>query len=123
MGLLVLPLFVFAMSCRHPPQPQPTRTPTPQPTVASTPIEMASPVIGRPYPGTGTIILINRQEGWIEIKHEEIKGLMPAMTMEFWLKKKSLVDNISVGDRVDFTIVEESHGEYVAEIKKVAGRP
>jgi len=30
-----------------------------------------------PYPGTGTIILINRKEGWIEIKHEEIKGLMP----------------------------------------------
>jgi len=39
------------------------------------------------------------------------------MTMEFWLRE------ISGGprqrrDRVDFTIVEETHGEYITEIKK-----
>ena len=68
-------------------------------------------------------MIINRKEGWVEIKHEEIKGLMPAMTMEFWLKNRSLVDKVSVGDRVDFTIVETRKGEYVTKLKKAASVP
>ncbi len=68
-------------------------------------------------------MLINRNEGWVEIKHEEIKGLMPAMTMEFWLKNRSLVDQVSVGDRVDFTVVETRKGEYVTKLKKAASVP
>jgi hypothetical protein len=34
---------------------------------------MPSPVIGRPYPGAGVIMIINRKEGWVEINHEESK--------------------------------------------------
>lgn len=64
------------------------------------------------------IRIINRKEGWIEIDHEEIKGLMPAMQMEFWVKSKSLFDHVKVGDRVDFVIVETEKGEYLTEIKK-----
>ncbi len=116
--LLVIVPAMLSASCRQTSKAPAAATPTPQTAVATNPLEMPSPIVGRPYPGTGTIILINRDEGWIEIKHEEIKGLMPAMTMEFWLKTKSLVDNVRVGDRVDFTIVEESHGEYITEIKK-----
>ena len=52
------------------------------------------------------------------IEHEEIKGLMPAMQMEFWLKSRSLLDNVKVGDRVDFVVVENEKGQYVTEIKK-----
>ena len=90
---------------------------TPSP-VAAKPLEMPSAVVGRPYPGTGIIMIINRKEGWVEIKHNEIKGLMPAMTMEFWLRNRSLVDKVSVGDRVDFTIVETGKGEYITKLKK-----
>jgi len=115
--LIVLPA-LLCVTCRQQNTAPAAATPAAPAAVSRTPIELPSPVIGRPYPGTGTIILINRKEGWIEIKHEEIKGLMPAMTMEFWLKRKSLVDHVSVGDRVDFTIVEETHGEYITEIKK-----
>ena len=81
---------------------------------------MPSPVFDKPYPGTGVIRIINRKEGWVEIKHEEIKGLMPAMQMEFWLKNRSLVDKVSVGDRVDFTIVETHKGEYLTKLKKAS---
>jgi len=75
--------------------------------------------MNKPYPGTGVIVTINRGEGWIEINHEEIKNLMPAMQMEFNVKDKSLLDNVKVGERVNFTIVETQEGEYLTEIRKL----
>jgi Cu/Ag efflux protein CusF len=121
-------------ACRQTPQAEKVVIPSSQPSVsrnsletpspaAAKPLEMPSPVFDKPYPGTGVIMIINRKEGWVEIKHEEIKGLMPAMTMEFWLKNRSLVDKVSVGDRVDFTIVETRKGEYLTKLKKVTTVP
>jgi len=69
------------------------------------------------YPGTGVIVTINRDEGWIEINHEEIKELMPAMQMEFNVKDKSLLDKVKVGQRVDFTIIETKEEEYLVDIR------
>ena len=40
------------------------------------------------------------------------------MQMEFNVKDKRLLDRVSVGDRVDFTIVETPKGEYLVDIKK-----
>ncbi len=76
--------------------------------------------MNKPYPGTGVVVTINRAEGWIEINHEEIKDLMPAMQMEFWVKDKSLLDQAAPGDRVNFTIVETPKGEYLTELKKAS---
>ena len=76
------------------------------------------PVMDKAYAGTGVVVIINRPEGWIELNHEEIKDLMPAMQMEFWVKDKALLDKVKVGDHVDFTIVETSKGEFLTEIKK-----
>jgi Cu/Ag efflux protein CusF len=132
--LLMILTAMLCPACRQQPQAEEPATPTPQPAVSSSPpvtsspvagkpLEMPSPVFDKPYPGTGIVILINRKEGWVEIKHEEIKGLMPAMTMEFWLKNRSLVDQVTVGDRVDFTVVETRKGEYVTKIKKAASIP
>ena len=75
----------------------------------------------KPYPATGIVALINKKEGWIEINHDEIKDLMPAMQMEFWVKNKTLLDKVNVGDRVDFTVVEMKKGEYLTEIKRSSG--
>ena len=75
----------------------------------------------KPYPATGVVALINKKEGWIEINHDEIKDLMPAMQMEFWVKDKSLLDKVVVGNRVDFTVVETKKGEYLTEIKRSSG--
>ena len=75
----------------------------------------------KPYPATGVVALINKKEGWIEINHDEIKDLMPAMQMEFLVKDKSLLDKVNVGDRVDFVIVETTKGEYLTEIKRSSG--
>ena len=121
--LLILPPATLALSCR--PQPQPaktiTPTPTPQPAVQiNNPPGFPLPVLGKPYPGTGVLTIINRQEGWVEIEHEEIKDLMPAMQMEFWIRNPSLMKGVRVGDKVDFVVVEDSKGQYLTELKKVA---
>ena len=76
------------------------------------------PVLNKSYAGTGVVVVVNRKEGWIEINHEDIPDLMPAMQMEFWVQNKSLLDNVKPGDRVDFTIVETTKGEFLTELKK-----
>ena len=105
--------------CQPPPRVnEAPSTPTP-PSATATPLVMPSPVLGKPYFGTGVITIINLKEGWIEIKHAEIKGLMPAMTMEFLVKQNSLLNDVQVGDRVDFTVVETRKAEYITELKKI----
>ena len=121
-SLLALMSVALAWSCR--PQAQPAKTvtppPTPQPAVQiNNPPGFALPVLGKPYPGTGTLLIVNRKEGWVEIEHEEIKDLMPAMQMEFWIRNPSLMNGVRVGDKVDFVVVEDSKGQYLTELKKV----
>jgi Cu/Ag efflux protein CusF len=93
-------------------------TPTPQSGSAANPLSMPSPILNHPYPGTGIVKTVNRKEGWIGINHEEITGYMPAMEMEFWVKSRKLLDNIEVGDRIDFVVVETTKIQYITKIKK-----
>ena len=80
---------------------------------------MPEVVVGKPYPGRGVVTIINIKEAWVEIDHEDIEGLMPAMQMEFWVKDRSLLRNIRVGDKVDFVIVETGKGEFLTAIKTI----
>jgi len=114
---MILPA-ILCVSCGQQTQREKTLE-SPQPAaVAKNPLEWPSPVIGKPYAGTGVVLLINLKEGWIEIKHEEIKELMPAMTMEWWVTDRALLKSVQVGDRVDFTVVETGKGEYITELKR-----
>jgi Cu/Ag efflux protein CusF len=92
--------------------------PSPPAAVTATPVLYPSPIVGQPYQGTGVVKLINFKEGWIEIEHEEIKGLMPAMEMEWWVKDRSLLKSVLVGDKVDFTVVETGKGEFITSLKR-----
>jgi len=82
----------------------------------------APPVLDKPYPGTGVVTTVNLKEGWIAIEHEDIKDLMPAMAMEFWVRDTSIMKGVQVGDRIDFVVVEDSKGQYLTEIKRAATR-
>jgi Cu/Ag efflux protein CusF len=54
----------------------------------------------------------------IEIDHQDIAGLMPAMQMQFPVTDVSLLNGLAVNDRIDFTI-ESGTGEMkVTAIKK-----
>lgn len=116
-------LFAIALSAGSCQRSNPAAT-SPAPRADNSPMGARGPagyppaVMNKSYPGTGVVVQINRQEGWIEINHDEIKELMPAMQMEFWVKDKSLLDQAKAGDRVDFTILETSGGEYLTELKR-----
>ena len=57
--------------------------------------------------------------GSIQINHEEIKDWMPAMSMPYTVKDKSLLEAAEPGDRVEFSLEATSKGQVVTEIKKV----
>jgi Cu/Ag efflux protein CusF len=105
------------VSCRREAAIGQATNPSPQATV--NPLEMTLPVVGKPYPGTGVITIINRKEGWVEINHEAIEGLMPAMQMEWWVKDGSLLQNVRVGDKVNFVVVETGKGEFITELRRI----
>jgi Copper binding periplasmic protein CusF len=119
--LWLVPLFILSSACQKTSQTTNIARPSPTPQISvNGPPGFPPPVLDKPYPGTGVVAAINLKEGWIEINHEEIKDLMPAMQMEFMVKDKSLLDKVRVGDRVDFTIVETKGGEYLTELKRKA---
>lgn len=100
---------------------KPAATSATTPTPLRGPAGFPPPVMNKPYPGTGVVVSIDRDEGWIEINHEDIKELMPAMQMEFNVKDRALLDKAKVGERVDFVIVETETGEFLTEINPAAG--
>ena len=52
------------------------------------------------YHGVGVVKSMDFNRPSIEIDHEDIKELMPAMTMEFYVRDKPLLNGIKVNDRI-----------------------
>ena len=70
------------------------------------------------YHSTGIVKGLDPKLPAIEIDHQDIVGLMPAMQMQFPVADKALLNGLAVNDRIDFT-VENSTGEIrVIAIKK-----
>jgi protein SCO1/2 len=72
----------------------------------------------RLYRGVGVIDSINEERTRMQIDHEDIKDLMPAMNMPFEVKDKALLDGFAAGDRIEFALQALPHGLTVVEIKK-----
>lgn len=99
----------------------PTMTANAQPTnVSATPKPTATQpqVANGDYPGKGKVTKINLELGSVEMDHEEIVGVMPAMRMEFYVSDKKMLDGLNVGDAVDFTLRYKDHTETVVGISK-----
>jgi Cu(I)/Ag(I) efflux system protein CusF len=87
----------------------------------STPPKVSGPgaaVATTSYQGEGRVISVNAKRPSIEIDHEEIKGLMPAMTMEFYVKDKSLLEGLKTSDHIEFTIDNGVGGLVITKITK-----
>ena len=70
------------------------------------------------YDGVGVVESINDARTVVEINHQDIKDLMPAMSMPFEVKGAALLDGIAAGDRVRFTVAAMPHGLVIVEIRK-----
>lgn len=79
----------------------------------------AAAVATTSYQAEGQIISLNPKLPSIEIDHQEIKGLMPAMTMDFYVKDRSLLEGIKAGDHIDFTIENGVGGVVITRIRKL----
>ena len=87
-------------------------------TPAPTPSGSAAAVQANSYQGVGVVKGLNPKAPAIEIKHEEIVGLMPGMQMEFPVTDAALLNGLAINDHIDFTIVDQTGEMKVTAIKK-----
>lgn len=71
------------------------------------------------FNGKGVVTKINIAIGSVELDHEEIKGSMPAMIMEFYVREKSELEVLKIGDKVEFVLEENFGQEKIISIKKI----
>jgi protein SCO1 len=71
----------------------------------------------------GQVLSVQPAKRLAEIKHEEIKGFMPAMTMPYEVRDRRLLDGIAPGDLINAKLIVESNGAYLGEIRRVGSAP
>lgn len=81
--------------------------------------KMAMPTpSARQVHGVGVVKQVDLAAGTIVISHEPIKELnWPAMTMMFKVADPSLLQNVSKGNKVQFTLEEQHSAPVVTELK------
>jgi Cu/Ag efflux protein CusF len=90
----------------------------PSQTASTTPKLAPSPPKNGNYSGKGVVTKINLELVSVELKHEKIEGFMEAMTMEFYVTKKTELERLKVGDKVEFVIELKDGQEKIVSIKK-----
>ena len=66
----------------------------------------------------GEVRKVDKEASKVTLKHGEIKSLdMPAMTMVFVVKDKSMLDKVQPGDKVRFMVVDEKGQMVVTDIQ------
>lgn len=83
------------------------------------------PTGGAAYEARGTIREISLDRRTALIRHEAIRGYMPAMTMELSVLDPKEFENINPGDEIDFRLVvtEESHWIDQVRARKTSAHP
>jgi len=77
----------------------------------------------RRYPLQGQVLAVEPARKQITLKHEEIKGFMPAMTMPYDVHDAGALDGLAPGDLINATLVVYSNGAYVTAIRRVGSAP
>ncbi len=122
--LLLFAVFslVIAAACDSTRPANNATTPKPSPSgsasAAATPVPTPSIPKNADYDAKGVVTKINLEAGSVEMDHEEIKGLMPPMRMEFFVSDKKILDGIKVGDKIDFVLRYKDYTETVVAITK-----
>jgi protein SCO1 len=71
------------------------------------------------YEMRGQILGVNRDKMEILVKHEDIEGLMPAMTMPWKVQRANMLDNLGPGDLITSEIEVDDNQGVVTKITKV----
>ena len=73
----------------------------------------------RVYDARGVVRDVQKEYAQLVIEHEDIEGLMPAMTMNFGVGDPTLLEKLESGDRIEFRLEVTSKGYRVLEAKVV----
>ncbi len=73
---------------------------------------------GRQFELRGQILAVDRSRQEITIKHDDIRGFMPGMTMPFKVRDARLLDGRSPGDLVTATLVVEKADVFLSRVER-----
>ena len=99
--ILLLSAFILTFACGAPPK----------------------PANERQYTLEGEILRIKADRTEVTIKHGDVKGFMPAMTMPFPIKDAKLLDGLAPGDMVKATLVVNDEESYLSAMQKTGSLP
>jgi protein SCO1/2 len=71
----------------------------------------------------GQVQSLDVQRKLVVVKHDEIKGFMPAMTMPYEVEEAKALDSLAPGDLISAQLVVFSNGAHLSTIKKVGTAP
>ena len=77
----------------------------------------------REYDLRGQVVAVNAERREITIKHEDIRGFMPGMTMPFKVRDGRLLEGRQPGDLVTARLVVEETDAHLSAIEKTGHAP
>src|SRR5262245_3068964 len=78
----------------------------------------------RTYQLTGQILVVKPETSEVLVKHENIPGFMPAMTMPYRVNDPALIKERAAGDLITATLkVTADGGAYLSAITKTGAAP
>jgi protein SCO1 len=83
----------------------------------------STPSENRTFTLQGQVQSIDAPHKLVIVKHEEIKGFMPAMTMPYEVEDASALTSLAPGDLINSTLVVFSNGAHLSNIRKVGTAP
>jgi len=77
----------------------------------------------RRYQLTGQILVVKPETNEVLVKHEDIPGFMPAMTMPYLVSDPALLKDRAAGDLITATLVVGQERAYLSMITKTGSAP
>ena len=77
----------------------------------------------RTYQLKGQILTVRAETNQVLVKHEDIPGFMPAMTMPYTVKDPALLRDRAAGDLITATLVVEPNLAYLSAITRTGSAP
>ena len=82
-----------------------------------------APVNVREFPLTGQVLSIKPDRTEAKVKHDDVKGFMDAMTMDFAVKDPTQLEGLQPGDLIAATLVITDEEGYLKGIRKTGAAP
>jgi len=77
----------------------------------------------RQFEMQGQVLAVDRSRQEITIKHDDIRGFMPGMTMPFKVRDPRLLDQRSAGDLVTATLVVQGADVFLSSVERTGHAP